>query len=490
MIVAPSELELWEVQLPIYDELRQAFTDGHTNVAIQAPTGFGKTSIFTKMVFGAWQKKKVTYIVAHTDAIVQQISARLEQYGIPHSFIAAGRCYIPWETIQVCMIQSLAPRMADGRAPEPELVVIDEAHHCVAKSYDCLFDIPGAWVIGVSATWWRMNGQGFQHRFTYMVGAPGLKYLTREVNPKTDRTYLVPPWVYGIPGAKRERVKKNKDGEYNEASAEQEIENAKIFGDAVRHYIQYCNGESAILFCQSVKHAQLVAGEFQDAGISCKSIDGTMGKAAIRAVVNAYNRGEVSVLSTCMLVGEGFDVPKISAVFVLKFTASLVAWLQMIGRGLRAYSDKTHCKVFDHTGMLEEHGHPIAPRTWSLDGKTDIIDDGEEDYKQCSHCYLWIPRSQSPCEGCGYIEAKGNGVKAEQPPTVNRYGMLVLMEEEEPPPVKRPERKATRGEIGKTLALSETWGDWWKWCEEHGYKQQMARIHWEMKVARQRSKKK
>ena len=484
-----TDLQLWDVQIPVYMELRQAFADGHNNVAIQAPTGFGKTSIFTKMVYGAWQKRTVTYIVAHTDAIVGQISERLEAYGIPHSFIAAGRRYVPWEPIQVCMIQSLAPRLADGRVPLPEMVVIDEAHHCVAKSYDCLFGIPKCWVIGVSATWWRMNGQGFTHRFSYLVGAPGLKYLTKEVNPKTGRTYLVTPRAYGIPGAKRERVKKNKDGEYNEASAEEEIENAKIFGDAVKHYLAYCKGESAILFCQSVRHAKLVAEEFLAAGVSCKSIDGSMPKAAIRNVVEQYNRGEVSVLSTCMLVGEGFDVPKISAVFILKFTASLVAWLQMIGRGLRAYGDKSHCKVFDHCGMLQEHGHPIAPRTWSLDGKTEIIDDGEEDYKQCQNCYLWIPRSQSPCEGCGHVEKKREGSKSDEPVTVNKYGMLVLLEEEPAPVVKRPERKATRGDIGMNLAISKTWTDWWKWCEEHGYKQQMARIHWEMKVARQRSNK-
>jgi DNA repair protein RadD len=495
-----QELQLWPVQVPVYEDLLDAYASDcrhsagcncppkHTNVFVQAPTGFGKTTIFTKMVAGAYRKKTVTYIVAHTNPIIDQISERLKLYGIPHSFIAAGYRHTPWEPIQVCMVQSLKPRLLDGRVPQPELVIIDEAHHCTASNYDPLFDIPGAHVVMVSATPWRLDGIGFTHRATKLICGPTVKYLFNTVNPMTGRTYLVPPKVYGCPEKiDTSKIGRTKDGEYKEKEAEAAIEKAQIFGSALTHYKMHCHGQTAVYFCQSVRHSDKLADEFTTAGVACKAIHGDKTKQEINQTLKELAQGKIFGLAVCEMAGEGFDLPLISAIFFLRLTRSLSKYLQGAGRAMRGADGKTCCLMFDHVGAVQEFGHPGAPRTWSLEGKTEIIDDGEADMRQCEKCYLWI--SEYPCEQCGHTPKKGTGSGAQEEPTVNKYGMLVLLDEPEAPAPKKPPRKMTRSDIGVNLANINNPLDWHRWAKANGYTPAWANIQWGLKMRRVGGKK-
>lgn len=492
-----QDFPLWPIQQPIFDELVQAFNDGHDSVFLQAPTGFGKTTIFTKIIAGLKRNEEPALIVAHTNEILDQIAERLNQYGIAFGYIASGYRAVPWETIQLCMIQTLKPLlMADLDLPveqrrfKARAVIIDEAHHCVASNYDPLYLLPDCHIIQVSATPWRLDGQGFQHRATKLICAASLKTLSYTVNPVTGHTYLVPCEAYTVQRIDASKIRESKEtGEVNESDAEKAIEDADVFGCSVSIYKERCPGVTFMVKCQSRRHADMMAKEFNDAGVSCKALHGKVSRAERKQIIKDFRAGKILGLAVCQMAGEGFDAPNIGAIFLAKYTNSLWDYLQFAGRGARGRKGKTKYFLFDHVGLVDKFGHPLLNRTWSLDGKVLIEDD--DDYRQCEQCYMWYPKRETSCAHCGFTAAKRESSADDKKgiPTVNKFGMLVYVPEadDEPKPPK-VERKATRGEIGKTLAMTNDIKDWMAWCKEKGYTSQFAFIQWNMKQSRRKVK--
>ncbi len=107
----------------------------------------------------------------------------------------------------------------------------------------------------------------------------------------------------------------------------------------------------------------------------------------------------VAVFSNVDLVSEGFDVPGIDAVFLLRPTASLGLYLQQVGRALRPATGKT-ALIVDHVGNYTRHGLPDDPRVWSLDGAAKA-EPSTLKIKTCARCYaverVWAAR----CSQCG-----------------------------------------------------------------------------------------
>lgn len=490
-VIKLPELKLWDVQIPWYDEVRAAFTKaggGHTRVLCQAPTGFGKTTVFTKIVAGAAARGETVYIVAHTNNILDQISQRLKDYGIEHSFIAAGYTYVPWRKVQLCMVQTLKGKVASGAVKKPRLVVIDEAHHSPAANYDCIFAWEDVHIVGVTATPERCDGIAMSTRYTKLIEGPSIRLLYTQVNPATSRPYLVKPWVYTPSRVDISQVRVNKKtGELNEDDCAQAIKNSKVMGETVALYKEHCPGKTAVVFCQTVEHCLIVEENFTKAGIAAKAIYGDQGKACVARILSDYEKGKYKVLISCMLVGEGFDLPKIEAVFLLRLTKSLVLFMQPVGRGLRADIGKDMCFVFDQVGLVDIHGLPHAPRKWSLDGRAELIDDGDAQRKQCKKCFLWIKMSAKVCKACG-TECGGGGGKQKEYGE-NKFGKLVLVEDDNLEPIKpkREAAKSTRGEIGKAVAMAESLDELTKWATDKGYAKpgQWAVIQWGMKTRRQ-----
>ena len=61
-------------------------------------------------------------------------------------------------------------------------------------------------------------------------------------------------------------------------------------------------------------------------------------------------KNKIQVLSNCMVLTEGWNLPKVSAVVLARPTKSLGLWLQMIGRSLRPHENKDNTIIFDHAG--------------------------------------------------------------------------------------------------------------------------------------------
>jgi superfamily II DNA or RNA helicase len=157
--------------------LRAQFRSGVRRVCYQAPTGSGKTVIFSEVVAGVVCRGNRVCVLGHRDEIIQQISRALDLLGVEHALIVAGCDPAVLEhPVHVASVQTLVRRL--GRLTSPDLIVPDECHHCAAATWrKILAAFPQAKVLGVTATPQRLDGKGLNDIFDVLVIGPSVAEL-------------------------------------------------------------------------------------------------------------------------------------------------------------------------------------------------------------------------------------------------------------------------------------------------------------------------
>ena len=304
----------------------------------------------------------------------------------------------------VASIQTLGRRL--DQVTTPDLVIIDEAHHSVSKSYVEMFARwPDAKFIGVTATPERLDGKGLGTMFDRMVMGPSVQWLI-------DNGFLAKP-VYYAPKHTPDLSGVHKvAGDFDRAETEEIIDTPRITGDAVTHYRKFCPNERAVAFCISVAHAQHVADQFCAAGVPAASIDGTLEPEVRSKRVEDLTAGKILVLTSCELISEGFDLPAVNAAILLRPTHSLSMHLQQLGRALRPFPGKTHATILDHVGNCLRHGLAEQERVWDLEGREKRKAKSRPvETKQCSKCFAIF--AGTACPQCG-AEREVTGREVEQ----------------------------------------------------------------------------
>lgn len=384
-------MELRPYQNQLANDIRGAFGSGANRPLAVSPTGSGKTVLFSYITSQVLKRGSRVIIVAHRREILDQISATLKRVGVPHGFIQAGKS-ASIQPAMVASIQILARRL--DTIPAPDLVIIDEAHHSVSKSYVQMFAAwPTAKFIGVTATPERLDGKGLGAMFDRMVMGPSVQWLI-------DNGFLAQPVYY----APREVVDLSQvhtvAGDFDRSEAEEIVDTPRITGDAVTHYVRFCNRQRAVAFCISVAHAQHVADTFNSCGIPSASIDGTLDPEVRKQRVEDLTAGKILVLTSCELISEGFDLPAVNAAILLRPTHSLSMHLQQVGRALRPYPGKTNAIILDHVGNCLRHGLAEQERDWDLSGREKRLKKSSlVETKQCSKCFAIF--AGTVCPQCG-----------------------------------------------------------------------------------------
>jgi superfamily II DNA or RNA helicase len=384
-------MELRPYQNQLSNDIRSAFATGAKRPIAVSPTGSGKTVLFSYITSQVLKRGSRVIIVAHRNEILEQISSTLKRVSVPHGFIQSGK-FMAQQSAMVASIQTLARRF--DRVQEPDLVIIDEAHHAVSKSYIQMFaNWPKAKFIGVTATPERLDGKGLGSVFDRMVMGPSVEWLI-------DNGFLARPVYY----APREAVDlsgvSKLAGDYNLGEAAEIIDTPKITGDAVTHYRRFCPNQRAVAFCISVAHSQHVAAQFEAAGVPAASIDGQLDQETRKKRVEDLTAGRILVLTSCELISEGFDLPTVNAAILLRPTQSLSMHLQQLGRALRPYPGKTHAVILDHVGNCMRHGLAEQDREWDLGGREKRKSKSRlVETKQCSKCFAIF--AGTTCPQCG-----------------------------------------------------------------------------------------
>lgn len=412
-------------------------------VILQSPTGSGKTVTAAYMVARAQERGLSSNLVVHRRELVKQISEALWSAHVRHGFIAAGRTMTK-DDVHVSSVQTLVRRM--DRVPTPDLVIVDECHHATATTYrKVLDDWPDAWVIGLTATPSRTDGQGLGDVFDEIVEGP-------DVGDLIERGYLSPYRVIA-PSEPLDvsRVPISR-GDFQRKGLEVVVDNKAVIGDAVRHYQKYVAPKTCLVYCVSRAHARHVTEAYREAGIDAHYVAGDTPDGERERAVEWFRRGRIPVIVSVDLFGEGLDCPGLTAVQLLRHTTSLGLHLQQIGRALRIEPGKDCAIILDHVGNTWRHGLPDDEREWSLEGRKITKKKAEElqapDLRHCPECFA-IFRASQVCPSCGHqFEIKGAMPEHED-------GELEEIDPEEHRRRRAAERKREEAQARGLRALTE-----------------------------------
>ena len=194
-------------------------------------------------------------------------------------------------------------------------------------------------------------------------------------------------------------------GEFVVSDLEAPMSSKSLVGDCITHYRRHADGRRAVAFCVSVGHARAVAEQFRSVGYKAESVDGQMDRTTRADIIRKFTNGDISVLTSCDLVSEGFDVPAIEVGISLRPTQSLGLWLQQVGRCLRVATGKSSAVVLDHAGNALRHGLPTDQREWSLKGAEQTgkrrSGDASIAVKVCRNCFAACDSFAKACKECG-----------------------------------------------------------------------------------------
>ena len=363
--------------------IREAFKT-NKRVLYVLPTGGGKTVTFNHIAGIAPGR---VLILVHRKELLNQA---VEKFGGECGTIEAGKP-TPDARVIVGMVQTVVNRI--NAMFKPSLIIIDEAHHANATTYQRITNAFPCFVLGVTATPCRADGSGLKESFDTIVEGPTMSDLI-------DEGYLVKPRCFAPTTIDTKQIKIVR-GDFDQRETLEAVNRSSITGDVVKHYKKFANERPAVVFCISVQHAVNVAEVFRDSGISSAAVYGDMSKTERDETMQKFGN-EIAVLCSCNLISEGVDVPGIYAAILLRPTQSKGLFLQQVGRALRPAPGKTQAIILDHVGNCQRHGLPTDGHEWTLDakkrrGRVEII----ESVHQCEECF-YIYQSGRTCPECGH----------------------------------------------------------------------------------------
>ena len=346
-----AHLELKQHQREALDAL-QAMRDRHETIALlYHATGTGKT---VTAVMDAKRCGGRTLFLAHTQELVNQAADTFRRLW-PE--VSVGR-YM--ESIKepdahvVCgSVQSVALHLEDFREDAFSYLIVDEAHHAAADTYQkILAYFHPAFTLGLTATPERTD----DNRAILDIFKNTAHKL--DIQTAVEIGELVPIRCIRIhTNIDLTRVRFN-SVQYNIRDLESKIyvpERNRLIVDT---WLQYVREKRTVVFCASVRHAEQIAELFRQAGVSAAAVSGGMKPSERREFQDRFVRREILVLCACDLLNEGWDCPEIEVLFMARPTMSRVLYTQQLGRGMRLFPGKESLMVFDFVDNASQYNMP------------------------------------------------------------------------------------------------------------------------------------
>jgi superfamily II DNA or RNA helicase len=326
-------MNLRDYQIAIITELEAKVAAGIRRIIIVAPTAAGKTVIASEIIKRAIAKYQRILFIAHRDELLTQARDKLKSFDIAASIIKAGRDrdLRPQAMVQVAGNQTLYARAIKSERmelPPAEIVFVDECHHARAMTYRAIIDAyPDAIVIGLTATPCRGDGRGLGNLFDVMLECP-------QVGELTKLGYLSKSKIFAPPAPDLRGVEVASTGDYVINQLSDRMNTDPLVGDIVEHWLKHSGRQRTVIFAVDVKHSVHIVEEMVKAGVRAEHLDGSTPQAERDDILERLRTGETEVVSNCMVLTEGFDLPDISCMVLARPTKSLGLYRQMIGRGI------------------------------------------------------------------------------------------------------------------------------------------------------------
>ena len=422
-----KEIRLYDYQAEMSERIEAAFRSCQS-VMVQMPTGTGKTVLLAEQVKSEERRVKNpwVWIVVHRRELVEQIKETLDtMLSSPSSTSDTTSSLLSDDSrIKVMSIQWLS-RHYQEMEDSPSLIVIDEAHHAVAKTYKEVMDaFPEAKKLGLTATPCRMTRRGFTDLFDVLLTSWSAKrfiaigrlslydYMSIKADSEDQRRIL------GL-------TKRGADGDFSLKEMSEKLDVRPSIKRLCETVLRYAADKKGITYAIDIAHAEHIAEEYRRHGINAVAISSKTPLAERKAIIERFKgtgmgdrndkpyyasldlikplgetlsadykadvrdktleqTNDIQVLVNVDLFGEGFDCPDVEFIQLARPTLSLAKYLQQVGRGMRVFEGKKYCLILDNVGLYRLFGLPSDDRDWQamfegkIAGKGNMIQTEEQ----------------------------------------------------------------------------------------------------------------
>lgn len=302
-------------------------------------------------------------MVHRMELIDQIVKTLMNSYGLEAGIIQAGFRQHPELALQVASVQTLSRRLENWTEKKFDFIIVDEAHHVPADSYMKIINaFPDAKLLGVTATPYRLSGEGFTDIFEELIVSPSVKeFIDMGVLSKYDY-YSVRP--NSEIQRELDQIKKFQSGDYTDADMTRICDNDHIRAQVVETYLKYAKGKKGIIYTINKEHNYNLCQDFREHGIRTVAIDSSTPSEIRTRYINDFKNGKIDIICNVNIFSEGFDCPDIEFIQLARPTQSLSMFLQQVGRGLRISEGKEKCLFLDNVGLYNRFGFPSTKRKW------------------------------------------------------------------------------------------------------------------------------
>jgi superfamily II DNA or RNA helicase len=329
-----SLVNLHGFQRDAIDQIECEIARGVRRVLYVAPTGSGKTVVAAEITRRAADRCQRVLFLAHRREIIDQTSRKLAANGIPlglHGIVLAGRerDLRPQAMVQVASIDTLLARGIRSetmRLPPADIIIFDESHRIRGRTREYLVSLyPDAVLLGLTATPCRGDGRGLGNIFETMIQAPQVAELI-------GLGFLVGARVFAPVDKDIAKGVRTEKGDYVVSALSARMNTTELVGDVVRDWLQHGERRRTVAFAVDVAHSVHIRDEFVRAGVRAEHLDGSTRLAEREAILARLGSGKTEVVSNCMVLTEGWDMPEVGCCILARPTKQLGLYRQMIGR--------------------------------------------------------------------------------------------------------------------------------------------------------------
>ena len=425
-------------------QIEEAFRK-HQSVMVQMPTGTGKTILLAEVVKSEKGKVKnpdgvkseerrvknpCVWIVVHRRELVEQIEKTLAKQ-LDSSFFTLHSSLNPLDSSLTPLPSSLPPRVFSIQwlskhyhelEEKPSLIIIDEAHHAVAKTYKEVMDAyPEARKLGLTATPCRLNRRGFTDLFDVLLQSWSVKkfiadgwlslYDYMSIREDSDDWRVV-----------SSLKKRGADGDFSLNEMSEKLNVLPSIERLCDTILRYAPDKKGITYAIDIDHAERIAQYYREHGLNAVAISSKTPPEERKQLIEWFkntnchespedsntnyhelptnlstnchelerdlntnshelfsncrqfkiqkfkigfaDNSKLKILITVDLFGEGFDCPDVEFIQLARPTLSLSKYLQQVGRGMRVFDGKKYCLILDNVGLYRLFGLPSDDRDW------------------------------------------------------------------------------------------------------------------------------
>jgi superfamily II DNA or RNA helicase len=352
---------------------------------VQAATGAGKTVMFGHLLTDPqWtdvppDSRKL--ILVHRDELAQQ--ARRTILGADPSLAADGGVGIvkaeidePDAKIVIGSVQTLTNPRRRERILDVGMVVVDEAHHSVSRTWREVIGHFGAWS-GVPTTGWTATMSRADNGHLGDVWQELVASWSVIDGIRSGHLVDVRGLRVKVAGLDTSKIRQSA-GDLQARELGSAMTDAGAPGQAVRAYAEHGEERPTVLFAPTVASAEEFAEAFNAAGVPTEVITGTTPLEVRGEIYERFRLGKTRILANAMVLTEGWDAPWCSCAIIARQTKSESLYIQMVGRILRLWPGKRDALVIDLVGASDDNRlASLADLSQTVKVAGEGIEDGE-----------------------------------------------------------------------------------------------------------------